>query len=144
MSLLDPLLILVVDLIMGNFSCTQMAACNIDMSSDACKCVYGDAFKLPKLTADTHGSAFIGILITVGLYIGLMVLSAILLYLYTMWVFMNQKVRDLYWRVHAAHDAFFLPEDLEVSMEELEWIMNRAKNGLVQATQVVRRMCATM
>lgn len=130
MSFLDPVLIFVVDLIMGNFNCEQFAACNIDMSSPECKCVYGDAFKLPRLTEQMRGSAFIGVLITVGLYIGLMVLSGIMIYLYTMWVFMNQKIRDLYWRVHAAHDAFFMPEDLEVSMAELEWIMTRARKWI--------------
>ena len=113
---IPQVLIFVVDLIMGNFNCKQFAACNIDMSSPQCKCVYGDAFKLPRLTQEMRGSAFIGILITVGLYIGLMVLSGIMIYLYTMWVFMNQKIRDLYWRVHAAHDAFFMPEDLEVGL----------------------------
>ena len=113
---IPQVLIFVVDLIMGNFNCEQFAACNIDMSSPECKCVYGDAFKLPRLTEQMRGSAFIGVLITVGLYIGLMVLSGIMIYLYTMWVFMNQKIRDLYWRVHAAHDAFFMPEDLEVGL----------------------------
>merc|ERR1711937_557751 len=91
-SLFDPVLILLVDLILGNYNCEKIPACDFDISSPACTCVTGDFFKLPVLTQQVHGSAFIGVLITVGLYMGMMIFSAILLYLYTMWIFMNQKV----------------------------------------------------
>merc|ERR1712137_1263105 len=83
MSLLDPVLILLVDIILHNYGCDKVAVCNVDMSAEACHCVYGDAFKLPRLTLQKHGSAFIGVLITLGFYLSLMVLSGILLYLYT-------------------------------------------------------------
>ena len=117
-------LILVVDLIMGNYNCEAIPLCANDIADPLCQCVTGDFFKLPVLTEQEHGSPFIGILITLGLYLGLMVLSTILLYLYTMWIFMNQKIRDLYWRVHAAHDAFFLPEDLEVGPHSRSFTMS--------------------
>eukprot|EP01029_Cantina_marsupialis_P014513 TRINITY_DN3196_c0_g1_i2.p1 TRINITY_DN3196_c0_g1~~TRINITY_DN3196_c0_g1_i2.p1 ORF type:complete len:225 (+),score=38.92 TRINITY_DN3196_c0_g1_i2:158-832(+) len=43
---LDPLLIIAVDLISGNINCDSEETCQVDVTSDDCHCFEGDAFKL--------------------------------------------------------------------------------------------------
>ena len=125
-AVLDPVLVLIVDLIVGNFNCASQPICAVDLSADGCFCIEGDAFKLGELTMMRTNSAIVGILLTVAIYVLVATLTGVLLYIYFMYVYLNGRIRDLYWRVHGTERTFFIPEDLEVSLEELEWIIVKA------------------
>jgi hypothetical protein len=125
-AVLDPLLVLIVDLIVGNYDCASQPICDVDISAEGCFCIEGDAFKLAVLTENQSNSAVVGILLTVAIYVLIAALTTVLLYQYFMFVYLNGRIRDLYWRVHGTERTFFLPEDLEIAIEELEWIIVKA------------------
>lgn len=125
-AVLDPILVLLVDLIIGNFDCASQPICEVDISAEGCFCVEGDAFRLALFTEQQSSSAVIGILLTLALYVLICVLAALLLSVYFMRVYVDGRIRDLYRRVHGTERSFFIPEDLELSTSELEWIIVKA------------------
>ena len=64
-AVLDPIVVLLVDLIVGNFNCAAQPICDVDLADEGCFCVEGDAFRLSKFTETHSSSAVIGILLTV-------------------------------------------------------------------------------
>ena len=76
---LDPLLVLIVDLTVGNFDCASQPICDVDLSADGCFCIEGDAFRLSILTAKQSNSSVIGILLTVAIYVLISALTAAML-----------------------------------------------------------------
>lgn len=54
-------------------------------------------------------------------------LGAVVLYVFLLHVHLDGRMIDVYRRVHAPEDRFFVPHDFEVSAAELKWVVDRAK-----------------
>ena len=125
-TLLDPFLILLIDLCYENWS--------------------GDSFKLYNYFEKTEGNGMAGIFLTVIITSVLVILSAFLLYNYILHIHMNGRMLDVYYRLHGDGSSFFLPDDMEISARTLRWILQKAKNwrGFHGATRKVSIVNYTM
>lgn len=123
-TVLDPILLLIVDLGYHNYNCTSV--CSDYVSSD-CKCFYADSSKLYYRMLRVEGSGITGIFITLLLYFGSTVISFLLLYHYLVYIHREGRILDLWRRINAPTEEFYLPHDYEVSIEEMNDILNRAK-----------------
>lgn len=138
---MNPLLILIVDICYHNYNCrTATAACKESYTSSNCHCFTGDAIKLWDRTLREEGSGITGLLITILLYIGFTAISCLCLYEYMVHVHKDGRILDLWRRINGQAEDFFMPDDFEISLEELRSICARAKvwRGLGGST---RRVC---
>eukprot|EP00899_Mesostigma_viride_P023905 jgi/Mesvir1/469/Mv11344-RA.1 len=113
-AILDPVAILVVDLISKN---THYSPENSEI---------GDAFKLPDLFSRREGNGIVGIFITLMIYLSTACCGVIFLYNYVLRVHMGGRALDLYHRIHGRPSNFFVPEDNELSAVELRFICDAA------------------
>ena len=56
-----------------------------------------------------------------------MFVSSVVLYLYFLRVHNNGRLMDVYHRLHAREDEFFIPYDLETSNVELSYVCKKAE-----------------
>ena len=129
MTLLDPVMVLLVDLFQGNYNCdSSSAACAADYTATACTCFTGDWVKLyDRLNAEAGGGGGItGVLITVIIYFSFAIVAALVYYVYLVRVHRNGRILDLWRRVHSLAQEFFIPDDFELSREELVHICTKA------------------
>eukprot|EP01135_Chromosphaera_perkinsii_P003239 Nk52_evm14s239 gene=Nk52_evmTU14s239 len=112
-TVIDWLLILIVDCGMERWK-RQDAA-------------YGDAFKLYQHFLRNEGNGFVGIFLTFFIYLFTTFLSLVLFYQYFLKLHMNGRMIDIYYRLHGGADDFFLPMDLELSNNELRFIIRKAE-----------------
>ena len=54
-------------------------------------------------------------------------LASVALYVFLLHVHLDGRMIDVYRRVHAPEDRFFVPHDFEVSAAELKWVVDRAR-----------------
>ena len=87
----------------------------------------GDAFKLYWHFNQREGNGAVGIVLTIFLYIVTLFTASTMLYFYFLRLHNNGRLMDVYHRLHAREDQFFLPYDLEVSNEELNYICKKAE-----------------
>lgn len=127
-TLLDPFLILLVDLLAGNFACQRYAACRENYTGSSCTCFNGDFIKLWYRMQRDEGSGITGLIITVCIYLATTVISALLLYEYLLHVHKDARIMDLWRRIDAAAEEFFCPHDFEISYNELLSIYEKAKH----------------
>lgn len=125
-TVLDPLLILIVDLCYHNYNCSVIRGCEMTYASPSCNCFYGDFVKLWERTARDEGSGISGAFITLILYVGTMSLSCVILYMYLVHVHKDSRILDIWRRIHAHAEEFFIPDDFEINREELISICARA------------------
>eukprot|EP00002_Diphylleia_rotans_P009503 TRINITY_DN1981_c0_g1_i2.p1 TRINITY_DN1981_c0_g1~~TRINITY_DN1981_c0_g1_i2.p1 ORF type:complete len:724 (-),score=115.89 TRINITY_DN1981_c0_g1_i2:133-2304(-) len=104
----DPLLILLVDVISGN---TER----------------GDAFKLNRVMEANDGDGMAGIFLTIFLYSVLMCCTALLVLAYFHKLHGNGRVYDVLHRITATPEDLFMPEDHEVSYEDIEHIIENTE-----------------
>ena len=70
-TVLDPILVIIVDLAMHNYSCASYSAsCLADYTSNECACYIGDFQKLWVRLLASEGSGIAGAIITICLYLG--------------------------------------------------------------------------
>lgn len=100
-SVLDPLLVGVVDVLSGNFMCPTRAGCKDDYTSESCHCVEGDAFKLWTRMSYEGVGAVVGLIYTILLYVGTTLAALMLGYVYVFFIHMNGRMMDLYERIHS-------------------------------------------
>ena len=140
--LVDPLLVLLVDLLEGNYDCAGVhgapklhpararrdaARCAADYTADECGCVEGDFIRLwTRLELDESGGP-LGLLYTLILYAMTATLALLALYSYAVRVHMNGRMMDTYRRIHGTAESFFVPHDFEMSLGELNAIVAHAK-----------------
>ena len=74
-----------------------------------------------------EGSGVTGLFITVMIYLGIVCISLLLLYEYIVYVHRDGRILDLWRRINAPAEEFFLPDDFEISGEELVSICALAK-----------------
>ncbi|CAJ1082412.1 uncharacterized protein ofcc1 [Xyrichtys novacula] len=113
-TVLDPLAVFAVDAILGRLS----------YSPDT---PVGDAAKLywHFYRVDQSGAA--GVIITLFLYAVLSLLSTTILYIYLLRFHNNGRMLDVFQRLTAKEGTYFLPEDLELSNQELSYIVKKAE-----------------
>ncbi|XP_041923944.1 uncharacterized protein ofcc1 isoform X2 [Alosa sapidissima] len=113
-TLLDPLAVFVVDAILGRLA----------YSADH---PVGDAAKLYWHLLKTEQSGAAGIIVTLFLYAVHFLLSLTILYIYFIRLHNDGRVLDVYQRLHSPEGSFFVPQDLEVSNQELNYIIKKAE-----------------
>lgn len=96
--ILDPVLILIVDLGYHNYDCTSYSnACADNITLNSCLCYNGDFIKLYYKSVAVEGSGIMGIIVTILLYISYSIISILLLYEYLVYVHEDARILDL-WR----------------------------------------------
>ncbi|CAB3994118.1 partial [Paramuricea clavata] len=114
-TLLDPVWILIVDTALKRY---RLLGGDIPI---------GDAYKLYWHFDRYEKNGIIGIFITVFLYIVTVFSAATVLYMYFLRVHNSGRLLDVYHRLNGKEDEFFVPYDLEVSLEELTYISRKAE-----------------
>ena len=127
-TIIDPFLVLLVDVMSKNYNCAGVYpdTCGVDYTSSDCNCFNGDFLKLWYRFDREEGSGVTGLFITVILYICISVISALLFYEYMLRVHRDAMILDLWRRIDAPAEEFFIPHDFEVSHEELYSICAKA------------------
>lgn len=113
-TFLDPILILIVDMSLKRYEDTSIYP-------------QADVVKLYYHFLRLEGSGLAGIFIVAFLYVFTMFMSASILYMYFLRLHNNGRMLDVYWRLHGDEDNFFLPYDLEVSNQELNYIVKKSE-----------------
>ncbi|XP_034145101.1 uncharacterized protein ofcc1 isoform X2 [Esox lucius] len=113
-TLLDPLAVFAVDAILGRLSYSS-------------EWPVADAAKLYWHFYRTVGSGAAGVVITVFVYSVLFLLSSTILYLYFLRLHNEGRMLDIFQRLSAVEGAFFVPCDLEVSIQEVDYIVQKAE-----------------
>ncbi|CEG47247.1 uncharacterized protein PHALS_03894 [Plasmopara halstedii] len=125
-TVLDPFLILLVDVLSHHYGCSKVSECSVSLTASKCTCVTGDWFKLYVRLQTQEGSGLVGTFITLILYLALTCLSLLVFYHYLLYIHMNGRMLDVYQRVHGREEAFFVPHDAEISLEELQAVCAQA------------------
>ncbi|CAH1247647.1 OFCC1 [Branchiostoma lanceolatum] len=115
MAFLDPILILLVD-------CALQRWRNLGGSIPI-----GDAFKMWWHFDRVEGSGIVSVPMVMFLYIFTMFLAATILYMYFLRLHNNGRMLDIYHRLHGLEEEFFVPHDLELSNQELNYVVKRAE-----------------
>lgn len=91
----------------------------------------GDAFKLywhfDRFYNNDNVTLFVSIALTVFLYFVTTFCAGALLYVYFLKIHNNGRLMDVYWRLHGKEHDFFIPYDLEISNEEMNYICRKAE-----------------
>lgn len=125
-AIFDPLLIFAVDLATRNYSCDTRPGCRNDYTDKSCHCVEGDAFKLWRRMTDDENGGIVGIFYVVVLYFITTSAAVAANAYYLINVHANGRILDTYHRIFNGDD-YFVPDDLEVSLHELEHVLAKAR-----------------
>ena len=91
----------------------------------------GDAFKLYwhffRNYRNDDVTFYVSVSMTVFLYCVIAFSTAALWYMFFVRLHNNGRLMDVYWRLHGSEEEFFLPYDLEVSNEELNYICRKSE-----------------
>uniref|UniRef100_A0A3B3Y6J9 Orofacial cleft 1 candidate gene 1 protein n=1 Tax=Poecilia mexicana TaxID=48701 RepID=A0A3B3Y6J9_9TELE len=113
-TVLDPLAVFAVDAVLGRLA----------YSPDT---PVGDAAKLYWHFYRADGSGAAGVIITLFLYAVHFLLSITILTIYLLRFHNDGRMLDVYQRLTAKEGMYFLPEDLELSNQELSFIVKKAE-----------------
>ena len=103
-----------------NYDCSNASeACKENYLSSNCNCFEADSIKLWSRFQEEEGSGVVGSIITVIIYFGTCTVASLLLYEYLMHVHKDARILDLWRRITANEEEFFLPHDFEISRDEL-------------------------
>lgn len=106
MTILDPVLILIVDLALQRWHYDGVEP-------------VGDAFKLYWHFENSDDGGLPGVFITAFIYIVIMFSCAVVAYVYLLRLHLNSSILDLYRRLTAGPEETFVPYDNELSIFEL-------------------------
>ena len=89
-----------------------------------------------------ENSGITGLFILLMLYIGTMIIASLLLYEYLVHIHRDGRILDLWRRLNAPNEEFFIANDFEISHEELTFICNQAinykpLNGTIRKVSVI-------
>lgn len=112
-AVFDPLIVLVVDVCSQSFT-------------------HGDWFKFYNYYAAKEGNGVVGFYITFFIMFALTIFNGFLFYYYMIFVHMNGRILDLYKRLSGTSQTFFLPNDNEVSLSYLQWVMHMTMSSQKQ------------
>ena len=126
-TVFDSVLVMFIDVIMHNYHCGEVDdSCKLDYTSRDCECFVGDFMKLWERMVEDESSGITGLVLTVIVYTGLFVLSALLLYEYMVHVHKDARILDMWRRISGPSEEFFIPHDFEISYAELTSICAKA------------------
>ena len=129
--ILGPVITLFLDICYSNYNCTnQSDECRADYTSTDCDCFTGDFAKLWERARADEGSGVSGMFITVIIYV---VMTAMSLYFYYEYLVHNHRggrILDIWRRISASDTEFFIPNDYEISLEELKVICAKANRWI--------------
>ncbi|KAL4218371.1 Orofacial cleft 1 candidate [Mactra antiquata] len=114
MTFLDPFLILAMDCILGRYKDDSVTP-----TADFAKLWY-HFYRI-------EGSGLAGVFITTFLYLGFCFVTGAFLYMYFLRLHNNGRLLDIYWRLRGKEEKFFIPYDLEISNQELHYIVKKAE-----------------
>merc|ERR1712226_1308558 len=97
------------------------------MGRYSCNDAIGDAFKLYCYLQDTTATGGLGIPITILLYLAAITLATSLLYIYLLTLHNNGRMLDCWWRLTSKERSFLIPYDLEISQQQLAYLVNKAE-----------------
>ncbi|KAB0365620.1 hypothetical protein FD754_009776, partial [Muntiacus muntjak] len=113
-AVLDPLAVFIVDAVLGRL--TQSGETPV-----------ADAAKLYWMFERTMQSGMLGVMLTLLLYVLLFIISSLILYVYCLRLHNDSWILDTFQRIHSEESKFFIPHDLEISNQELSYIIKRAE-----------------
>ncbi|XP_065742088.1 uncharacterized protein, partial [Phocoena phocoena] len=113
-TVLDPLAVFIVDTILGRLSHDGEAP-------------VADAAKLYWMFEKNMQSGILGGVLTVLLYVLLFIISSLILYLYCLRLHNDSWILDAFQHIHSEETKFFIPYDLEISNQELSYIVKRSE-----------------
>ncbi|XP_021574984.1 uncharacterized protein LOC103274104 [Carlito syrichta] len=113
-TVLDPLAVFIVDTLLGRLTHTEETP-------------IADAAKLYWMFVRTMKPGIFGVVITLLLYILLFIISSLILYLYCLRLYSDSWISDTFQRIHSEETKFFMPYDLEISNQELSYIVKRSE-----------------
>ncbi|KAM4687789.1 uncharacterized protein O3C94_006237 [Discoglossus pictus] len=113
-TVLDPLAVFIVDAFLGR------------LSYSANKPI-ADAAKLYWLFLRTGQSGTPGILITLLIYTMIFIISFSMLYIYFLRLHKESWILDVFQRISCDEDIFHVPYDLEISNQELSYLVRKAE-----------------
>ncbi|XP_041670644.1 uncharacterized protein ofcc1 [Cheilinus undulatus] len=113
-TVLDPLAVFAVDALLGRLA----------YSPDT---PVGDAAKLYWHFYRTDQSGAAGVIITLFLYAVISLLSITIMSIYLLRFHNNGRMLDVFQRLTAKEGTYFLPDDLELSNQELSYIVKKAE-----------------
>lgn len=113
--ILDPYWILLVDLALLHFNPPQPDLPTADITK-----LYWHFVRL-------EGSGVVGVFLALFLYAFTTFVTLACFYMYFLRVHMNGKLIDIYHRLKSPEEKFFVPNDLEISNEELGYICRKAE-----------------
>uniref|UniRef100_A0A8C2UZ15 Orofacial cleft 1 candidate gene 1 protein n=1 Tax=Chinchilla lanigera TaxID=34839 RepID=A0A8C2UZ15_CHILA len=113
-TVLDPLAVFIVDTFLGRLTHNGEAP-------------IADAAKLYWMFVRAQQPGILGVMITVLLHIFLFVISSLILYIYCLRLHNDSWILDAFQRIHSEETKFFVPYDLEISNQELSYIVKRSE-----------------
>ncbi|CAI9168934.1 unnamed protein product, partial [Rangifer tarandus platyrhynchus] len=113
-AVLDPLAVFIVDTVLGR----------LRQSGET---LVADAVKLYWMFERTMQSGMLGVMLTVLLYVLLFIISSLILYVYCLRLHNDSWILDTFQRIHSEESKFFIPYDLEISNQELSYIIKRSE-----------------
>ncbi|KAM4834961.1 uncharacterized protein RHO17_023532 [Thomomys bottae] len=113
-TVLDPLAVFMVDAFLGRLTHNEETP-------------LADAAKLYWVFIRTNQPGILGVIITLLLYVLLFIISSLVLYLYCLRFHNDSWILDAFQRTHSEENKFFIPYDLEISNQELSYIVKRAE-----------------
>ncbi|XP_055262365.1 uncharacterized protein LOC129543293, partial [Moschus berezovskii] len=113
-AVLDPLAVFIVDTVLGRFT-------------ESGETPVADAAKLYWMFERTMQSGILGVMLTVLLYVLLFIISSLILYVYCLRLNNDSWILDTFQRIHSEENKFFIPYDLEISNQELSYIVKRSE-----------------
>ncbi|XP_036111496.1 orofacial cleft 1 candidate gene 1 protein [Molossus molossus] len=113
-TVLDPLAVFLVDTVLGRLT-------------PAGEGPVADAAKLYWAFVRTTQSGALGVMLTVLIDILLVIISSLILYLYCLRLCNDSWILDAFQRIHSEETKFFMPYDLEISNQELSYIVKKSE-----------------
>ncbi|XP_016069032.1 PREDICTED: orofacial cleft 1 candidate gene 1 protein [Miniopterus natalensis] len=113
-TVLDPLAVFIVDTVLGRLTPTGETP-------------MADAAKLYWAFIRTQQSGILGVVLTALIYILLVVIASLILYVYCLRLHSDSWILDAFQRIHSEETKFFMPYDLEISNQELSYIVKKSE-----------------
>ncbi|CAF95074.1 unnamed protein product [Tetraodon nigroviridis] len=113
-TVLDPLAVFAVDVVLGRLVYRPDTP-------------VGDAAKLYWHFYRIDQSGVSGVMITLFLFVVLSLLSVTVLFIYVLRFHNDGRMLDVFQRLTAKDGDYFLPQDLEVSIQEMSYIIKKAE-----------------
>jgi len=126
MTVFDPFLVLLVDYASGQVPCNM--SCSQGKNAGSCLCSDTDAWRVIKFFQESESSVFNGVYLLLFVYAITTVFSAIAVATFIVFVHRDGRAHDLYRRLHAIEDDFFLPQDNEVTPRYVSSVKFKAKH----------------